>query len=143
MADLDFEHLLLKEYAFWKVYLHSEQYPYVGRCYAAATRADAHEYLDLTREEHEEFSMIIVPSWLFAVKSLFPVHKPNICFLGNTWNHAHGHLIPRYARQFMYEGIEFIDPNPKGNYAPYMKRDMGIIFLQQVKTELTHILSTF
>ena len=38
---LDYSEFKIKEYDFWDLFLHVNQYPYLGRCYAWAKREDA------------------------------------------------------------------------------------------------------
>ncbi len=48
----------------------------------------------------------------------------------------HAHLIPRYHSPRLVHGIEFVDPNPKGNYAPYPKKELDLAILLRIKEDI-------
>jgi len=122
----DYEKFKIKEYKHWILFLHKNQYPYIGRCYAWAKREDANLITDMSREEQEELFNIIIPQWDKAIKKLFNHDRPNLSILGNTSPHLHAHLIPRYHNPVTHYKIEFIDPNPNSNYSPYSKKEIGL-----------------
>lgn len=134
----EFERFKLKSYKFWDLYLDKAQFPYLGRCYAAAKRPEADVIGDMTKDERDELFNSVFPEWESVVKALFSLDRPNLAILGNTWNHLHVHLIPRYNSKRIFEGIEFIDPNPKGNYAPYPKRDLDEKVLLKIRDLIIH-----
>ena len=136
----DFERFKVKEYSLWDLYLHVHQFPYVGRCYAAAKRENADVVTDMGSDEAIELFRTIVPYWDNAVRQLFQHDRPNVSILGNDWNHLHAHLIPRYNSPRLVHGIEFIDPNPNGNYAPYDKLKLKEPDLFAIRDDLKRLL---
>jgi diadenosine tetraphosphate (Ap4A) HIT family hydrolase len=126
----DFERFKIKQYKLWDLFIDKNQFPYLGRCYASAKRPDADVVTDMTSEEALELFGKIIPAWDRAVKELFNHDRPNLAILGNEWRHLHAHLIPRYQTPRIFQGVEFQDPNPQGNYAPYPKRklDDSVVF---------------
>jgi len=136
MGEIDYSQFKIKEYSFWDLFLHIQQFPYLGRCYAAAKRPDAESILDMLPEEGQELFSVIVPAWNKAVKTLFNHDWPNVAILGNDWQHLHAHLIPRYFSPHSAYGIEFIDPRPKGNYAPYDKKEIPLEVLLRIKNDI-------
>lgn len=136
----DFEKFKIVGYSHWDLYLHQNQYPYVGRCYAAAKRKDADLVTDMYSDEAVELFRTVIPYWDNAVRQLFQRDRPNVAILGNDWNHLHAHLIPRYNSPRVVRGFEFVDPNPRGNYAPYEKRELPLEFLLAIRDDLRKIL---
>lgn len=134
---MDRNKLKIKDYKYWNLTLNEKQYPYVGRCRASSKREEADLVIDMRKEEAEELFSIIIPEWHNAIKSLFKCDRPNVSCLGNTLNHLHWHLIPRYKSARKFYGIEFIDPNPKGNYSPYDKREVGEEILLKIKEDIS------
>ena len=128
---MDYDQFKIKEYDFWDLFLHVNQYPYLGRCYAWAKREDADKITSIKSGELLELFGDIIPAWNHAVYQLFQHDRPNLAILGNEAPHLHAHLIPRYNAPKEFQGITFTDPNPKGNYAPYQKQKIeGDILLQ-------------
>lgn len=115
----DYEQYLVKSYSLWDLYLHKEQYPYLGRCYLAAKREDAKSIVDIYEDELMELG-ILIPIWFQTISKLYGADWPNVAILGNEWRHLHAHLIPRYnTGSRVFHGIKFEDPQPTKNYAPY------------------------
>lgn len=56
---------------YWDLFLHKEQYPYLGRCYAWARCENADELLDMTPDERNELFDIIIPIWSRANQILW------------------------------------------------------------------------
>ena len=127
---------LLAEYDHWRLFLHTDQFPYIGRCYAAAKRSEADFITDILPSESNELMHIVIPAWNEAIKALFRHDRPNVAILGNEWRHLHAHLIPRYHTPRTFYGIEFVDPNPKGNYSPFTKREISDEILLKVKEDI-------
>jgi len=46
----EFERFKIREYNLWDLYMHENQYPYIGRCYAWAKR-DADSVVDMNKQE--------------------------------------------------------------------------------------------
>jgi diadenosine tetraphosphate (Ap4A) HIT family hydrolase len=133
---MDYEQLKLKRFEQWDLYLHKNQFPYVGRAYAWALREDANHIRDMNSEERDELFSIIIPSWEKSVSGLFIPDRINLAILGNEAPHLHAHLIPRYNTPRAIHNIEFIDPSPTGNYAPYPKKDIPLEILLQLKEDI-------
>ena len=126
----------LMEFKHWTLYLHNEQYPYIGRCVAAANRKEADVLTDGTLEEYTELHMKIIPLWVSTCEKLYEMDRPNLAILGNTWNHLHAHLIPRYHKVKTFHKIEFFDENPTGMYAPYKKMDIQPQIIDNIISEM-------
>lgn len=130
---MDYEQFKIKIYNSWDLYLHASQFPYVGRCYAWAKRENSKKVLDMTKEDRDELFDVVIPQWENAVNVNFSPDWTNISSLGNTTPHLHWHLIPRYHSPREVKGIQFVDPNPIGNYAPYPKMEISLDILLEIK----------
>ena len=133
---MDYEQFKIKRFKFWDLYLHKNQFPYIGRCYASAIREDADLVTDMKTSEAEELFSIVIPSWHKTVSKLFGESRPNVAILVNEWSHLHAHLIPRFQDTKHFYEIDFIDPNPKGNYSPYPKREISLDVLLRIKEDI-------
>jgi diadenosine tetraphosphate (Ap4A) HIT family hydrolase len=138
--DPYYDQFKIKHFKHWGLYLHTNQFPYIGRCYAAAIREDADLVTEMNISECEELFSKIVPSWHKAVSELFGKSRPNVAILGNEWPHLHAHLIPRFHDSKYFYGMEFIDPNPKGNYSPYEKKEIPIETLLEIREDIRKII---
>ena len=114
MSD-DFSRYLIKEYAYWKIFLHPNK-GYLGRCVLWCTRDDAFEITDATQEEQEELFIILKNLRSALVKSFSPDWF-NYSFLGNIDRHLHAHIIPRYEKERTFEKIIFKDELYGKNYS--------------------------
>jgi diadenosine tetraphosphate (Ap4A) HIT family hydrolase len=135
---MDYEKFKIQDYDYWSLYLHQEQYPYIGRCYVVHRYEDFDNilFLDSESDHTTELFQVVIPDWFKAVSKLYKADWPNVAFLGNDWRHLHFHLIPRYWQKHNFFGIEFEDPQPTKNYAPYPKRALGEDILQQIKQQI-------
>lgn len=133
-----FEDFKIRTFEFWDLYLHKNQFPYLGRCYAWAKRPEARKVSDMNPAETKELFEVVLPAWEKALKIVSNPDWTNAACLGNTSPHLHWHFIPRYNSPRQFDGFEFIDPNPKGNYAPYPKKELPTGLLMHIKTELTN-----
>ena len=133
---MDYEQFKIKSYSFWDLFLHVNQFPYLGRCYAWAKRGNADAIVEIEPEETLQLFEKIIPKWSRAVKSLFQQDRDNVALLGNEANHLHAHLIPRYSTPREFAGVTFIDPNPRGNYAPYPKKELPLETLLQIRDSI-------
>lgn len=100
---MDYAPFLVKEYDQWDLFVHPNQYPYIGRCYVVAKRDDAKKVTDMNETEREELFSKILPDWNRAVALLLQHDWPNLAILGNTFPHLHAHLIPRYHTPRTFE----------------------------------------
>lgn len=133
----DYEYLKIKTYSNWDLFLHENQYPYIGRCYSWAKRNNANLVTEMTVEERDELFDYIIPAWQNSISEIFGKNRPNIAILGNEAPHLHAHLIPRYQFKMPYcYGMKFEDPNPKGNYSPYEKKKLPLEILLEIKDKI-------
>ena len=115
--NIDYKQLKIKEYKFWTLYLNEYQC-YLGRVCLVANRTDAKDFIEITEEEREEF-FDIAKKVNKALKKLFQPDLMNYASLGNNYSHLHVHIIPRYEKERMFNGIRFDDKRWGSNYAPY------------------------
>ncbi|MBS3124095.1 hypothetical protein J4437_05690 [Candidatus Woesearchaeota archaeon] len=137
---MDYEQFKIKEFDCWSLYLHQNQYSYLGRCYASARREEANLVTEINIYEAIELTIKIIPSWYKAISRLYGASTPNVAIFGNEWPHLHTHLIPRFKDKKEYYGIEFVDPNPQGNYSPYPKREIQLEILLKIKEDIGKLL---
>ena len=130
---MDYEVYLIKEFIHWKLYLHIDQYPFLGRCYAWATRPEADVITDMLASEREDLFHSVIPEWDRVIKKLYNHNRPNLSILGNESPHLHAHFITRYWNPVTFYDIEFVDPNPKGDYAPYEEREIEENILFEIR----------
>lgn len=133
---MDYEQFRIKRFDLWDLYLYKNQFPYLGRCYAWARRPEADKVSDMNAPEREELFASVIPSWERAVKESYGEVRPNLAIFGNETPHLHAHLIPRFQKPRLFYGVEFIDPNPKGNYSPYQKKDIPLEILLKIRDEI-------
>ncbi len=114
--------LKIREYRYWTVSLHPNQY-YLGRCMIILNR-HAEDFFDIEKNELGEV-FEIAKQLRNAVKELFDANMFNYASLGNIIRHVHLHFIPRYRKEVSFEGIVFEDKRWGDNYAPY-DRDFRI-----------------
>jgi len=132
----DYDQFKIKEYTFWDLFLHVNQFPYLGRCYAWAKREEADKITEFKTGELLELFGKVIPDWNKAVYELFQHDRPNLAILGNEATHLHAHLIPRYNTSREFQRITFTDPNPTGNYAPYPKQKIELDILLQIRDKI-------
>lgn len=144
-----YEHLAIKDYRYWRLYVHPRQYPYLGRCYAATLLPPEdfgveefkrnEDYFDkLPREASIEFLEEIVPEWKNALKVFYQntPFKTNIACLTNEWPVPHIHFIPRFENPVFFDRYIFKDPNPYGNYSPYPKMELPEDVVKDIRDAL-------
>ncbi|MCX6814865.1 MAG: HIT family protein [Candidatus Aenigmarchaeota archaeon] len=78
------------------------------------------DLFDISNEEREEF-FAVVKNLRDVLKKLFNPDLFNYASLGNTVNHLHLHVIPRYKQKRIFENREFVDERWEHNYTPYPK----------------------
>lgn len=140
---MEYNQFKIKRYDNWDLFLHINQFPYLGRCYAWALRDEAKRITDMNELERNELFGKVIPEWENAVKELFNHDWSNVASLGNTSPHLHWHLIPRFNTSRKINEIEFVDPNPKGNYAPYLKKELPLEMLLKIKDEIRFCLEKY
>lgn len=112
----ELEDALIKEYSYWKIYLHKNQ-AYLGRCMIALNR-HLEDIFDINQQEFNQLFEII-KNLKSVTKELFNVDLFNYASFGNYVKHVHLHFIPRYLKKVNFLGITFEDKTPGKNYAPY------------------------
>ena len=110
----DFSKYKVKEYKYWDVSVHENQ-GYLGRCVVWCKREDALDLTDATDEEREELFEIL-RELRAALTAAFQPDWLNYAFLGNETRHVHCHVIPRYEKQKVFEGVTFEDRQYGHNY---------------------------
>ena len=117
-SPLKFKKFDIKEYNFWKVRLHKNQY-YLGRC-MVSLRRHLEDLFDINEEEKMEL-FEIVKNLRTGLKKSFNPNLFNYSSLGNITRHVHLHLIPRYKKEKVFSGIKFKDERWGENPSPYNK----------------------
>ncbi|MBD3318833.1 hypothetical protein GF342_02900 [Candidatus Woesearchaeota archaeon] len=133
---MDYDQLKIRDFKHWGLFLHANQYPYVGRCYAWAHREHASTVTSMRIAEQEELFGLVLPEWNRTIRELYTHDWPNVACFGNTSPHLHWHFIPRYHSPRLVHGITFIDPNPRGNYAPYERKKLDLEVLLKIKEDI-------
>jgi len=129
----EFVRYLIKRYRYWELFLHHQQYPYVGRCYAWwkdrhqgegerlppwRLPSRAFDELNYTIAQH----VALAHGKLGYRPSIYgDEYRLNICLHANepVHNyHLHYHFIPRTLRpiQIPVLGVRCIDPQNDKNY---------------------------
>lgn len=114
----DNKNLLIKEYNYWTLELHSNQ-AYLGRCLVILKR-HTEDLFDITKDEAKEL-FDISKSTRDALVKIFKPELFNYGSLGNFVKHVHLHIIPRYSKPRLFDKIEFIDEKWGDFYYPYNK----------------------
>lgn len=136
MTDyFDYRQLKIKEFEFWNLQLHTNQFPYIGRSYAWCKR-DAKTVIDMNEQENAELFSKIIPQWWNAVRNLYHPELPNVSCYGNEAKHLHWHMIPRFTGKKIFYGVEFEDINKGKNYAPYPKKEISLEILTKIKNDI-------
>lgn len=135
-TDFDFESLKIKRYEHWDLYLHLNQNPNIGRCYASAINEGSNIVTEMTNFEMNELFGKVIPEWNDCVVDLYQSTRPNVLCLGNEWNHLHWHLIPRYDSKRYFHDMEFLDPLPKGNPGKYVHKTIDKEIMEKIKQEI-------
>jgi len=136
---MDYDQFKIKRYDLWDLQLHTEQYPYIGRCIAWAHRLEADLVTDMNASERDELFDLVVPDWKRAVTELYGPMRPNLSILGNEVAHLHAHLVPRFEIVKLFYGMEFVDPHPRANYSPYPKNELGLEILLRIKEDICSV----
>ncbi|MFZ4648724.1 MAG: hypothetical protein ACOYMB_03795 [Patescibacteria group bacterium] len=137
----EFDYLKIYSFKQWDLFLHPNQYPYIGRCYAWAKRDEAKSLMDMNRTEREELFEVIIPLWNKVIHSIFQHNLSNFAIFANSASHLHAHLIPRYNKPVIFKGIKFVDSNPCGNYSPYIKKEIPINTFEEVKSSIVELIN--
>lgn len=114
---MDWEVYLIKEYKYWKLYLHINQY-YLGRVHVWAKREGLLDLMNINKEEQEELFQIGKEANK-ALKELFNYDLMSYIVQGQKTQHLHVHFIPRYKEPRTFNGIKFVDEQWGKSYSPY------------------------
>ncbi len=116
MSVDEFDHLLIKDYANWKVQLYSNQ-AYLGRCVIIYKGVKQ----DLSETSQEEFLELhkIVNKLHSALTKAFSPTKFNYICNGHKEPSLHIHVFPRYSKSVFFNDIEFRDMNWGKKPYPY------------------------
>jgi len=106
MCEGRFDELKLKEYRFWTVYLHKNQF-YLGRAIIKLNR-HIEDVADILEPESKELFSVI-REYQDVLRRSFSPDLFNYAFLGNRDRHVHLHIIPRYASERVFGDIKFND----------------------------------
>lgn len=117
-CDRENMNLIIKEYDYWILKLHSNQV-YLGRCLVVLKR-HAEDFFDITEDEAKEL-FDISKNTRNALVKIFKPDLFNYGSLGNFVKHVHLHMIPRYSKSKTFEGMEFADEKWGDFYYPYDK----------------------
>lgn len=145
MNDAAYEHLVLKRYRHWTLFLHENQH-YLGRAYAWLNRhKDMHRLSKITKAERDELFDTVLPEYERAVEKLSSPDFMNYPWLGNEFvshgGHGHLHLIPRYQDPVLFAGRTFTDGRWGKNYAPYPKTKTPKAVVEKIRDALKKNLS--
>lgn len=119
MEKEEIQKLLIKDFKYWEVMLHSNQC-YLGRCVLWCKREDVNDFFDMSKEEKEEFWQI-AKQLRDILRDLWQPDLMNYSSLANVTPHLHIHVIPRYKEKRFIGDQEFIDdrwgknPTPKND----------------------------
>lgn len=108
------------------MYIHKNQ-SYLGRCVIWCNRENAIHLTDATKEEQDKLFKIL-KELKIASEEAFEEGWFNFSFLGNETHHLHGHFIPRYSKDRIFEGVTFKDEMWGHNY----KTDKSFVTPQDV-----------
>ncbi len=132
----DEEHLLLKEYTYWKLLVRNRSTT-LGNC-VAITKQHHEHFSDVTPEEMKEFNLL-VKDVENALQKSFQYDIMNYLMLMMKDKHTHFHIIPRYASLRTFAGVEWIDaawPGVGEMSIKQTKTDISLEYLQTVKREI-------
>ncbi len=135
MSDIeDYSQNIVKDYQYWIWLVHTNQ-GYLGRSVLWCKREDALDLTDATKEEQEELFQIL-PEMKNALEKTFQADWMNYAFLGNETRHLHGHIVPRYSSERVFEGVKFIDEEWGHNWKTDKHFQLSSELLQAIKKKL-------
>ena len=102
----DEEHMLIKEYAHWKLLVRNRNKT-LGNC-VVITKRHMENFSDITPDEMTEFAAV-VKDIEHALKHAFQYDKINYQMLMMKESHLHFQVVPRYAGPRMFAWIEWLD----------------------------------
>lgn len=105
--DPKYQKFLIKDYKFWKAYLHPDQ-SIIGKVYLWCNREDADDFVEMTVKEREEF-FEAVKEIKQAINELFKPDLFNYAALQNVTSHLHVQILPRYKEERVFEARTFKD----------------------------------
>lgn len=119
--DPEYVPQIIKEYQYWTLSIHEEQ-RYLGRSYVWLVREGGMQrFSEITDEEMAELR-IVLKEYEAAMERLWQPDFMNYAWLANLFKehggHGHMHLIPRYEKARIFEGVEFVDDKWGKNSMP-------------------------
>lgn len=130
----DYTTNIIKKYNYWTAFVHPNQ-GYLGRCLIWCTRENAQDLSEATIEELSELSEIII-ELKPAIERSFNADWMNYSFLGNGDRHLHCHMVPRYEKEKVFYGIEFVDTRWGSNWMEDEKFVTSEDLLQSIKVKI-------
>lgn len=134
MSKEDYSQNIVKEYTYWTWLVHTNQ-GYLGRSVVWCKREDALDLMDATLEERIELFVILLEIKNTLEKS-FDADWMNYAFLGNETRHLHGHIVPRYSSERIFNGKRFTDPEWGHNWKTNNDFVTSFETLQTIKKKL-------
>lgn len=128
------EKLKIKEYKYWDLMLHHDQY-YLGRCVLWCKRDDVTDLLDMAEEERGEF-WLISRKTREAIRSAFSPDLINYASFSNRTKHLHFHIIPRYKNKIVFEGSIFEDKHFGSSPFPYPTLEVNDALVEKIREVL-------
>lgn len=126
------EHLKIKDYQYWTLYV-GLSHQCIGWCDVALKR-HIEFFEDLSEDEFKELKKI-VRDWKKSLRNLFKPNWFNIMQLGNSTQHLHFLLVPRYNHPVKYKGRIFVDKD----YGHMLKERFNLendAFLEQLAGDI-------
>ncbi len=134
MSMEDYSKNIVKKYKHWTALVHANQ-QYLGRCVIWCDREDATDLSKATNDERDELFEII-RELKIAIEKTFQADWINYSFLGNETRHLHGHLVPRYKDERVFQGTTFTDPRWGHNWLLDNSHATSNEMLQSIKNEI-------
>ena len=134
MPEEDYSQNVVKDYTYWTWLVHTNQ-GYLGRSVLWCKRENALDLMDATSEERAEL-FAILSEMKKTLEEAFDVSWMNYAFLGNETRHLHGHVIPRYSSERIFEGQKFTDKEYGHNWRTDKNFNTSVEMLQAIKKKL-------
>jgi diadenosine tetraphosphate (Ap4A) HIT family hydrolase len=125
--------LVLKKYKYWTVMIHPYQ-SFLGRC-RIVFNSHLVDFLDTDKKQKEELIRIMEQLKIRLVE-LFEPDLFNYATLGNFERHLHVHMIPRYEKPRVFQGIEIHDEKWNDIHRPYRKLELPSGVMEELKRQI-------
>lgn len=137
LEKFDYENLLVKEYNNWYLLLRKEQVT-LGSM-VLIEKSFSTKYSDISSESFSEFGDI-VKELENMLRDLFLYDKINYLMLMMVDDEVHYHVIPRYAKERVFNGIVFKDNGwsgfPDFNDVSMLNKDLSFKLIEIMKSKL-------